>query len=81
MHHRVEALLGEERGARPVADVAFTSGRTAGQVGGDVAALERRVVEVVEVVEHDDAIAARERRLAQVRADEARAARDENSRA
>src|ERR1043166_6021728 len=67
---------GFERGA--VADVGLVEAEGFAREGGrDGAALERRVVEVVEVVNHVDAPAPpAEQPLDEVRADEARAARD-----
>ena len=44
-----------------------------GECCGDIASLARRAIVVVEVVEADDLVAAREQRIAQVAADKARA--------
>src|SRR5262249_26636616 len=48
------------------------------EMGSDVRALQRRVVEVVEIVEHHDPVAPRQAPVRQVRADEARPSRDED---
>jgi hypothetical protein len=79
--HRVEALLGEEpEDELAVADVALDEPVTVlAFVRRDVGALERGIVEVVEVVEHDDAVAASAPAVGHVRADEAGSAGDEES--
>src|SRR5712691_2005344 len=79
MQDGVETLLLEEaRDQIAVADVALDEAivRIA-KARRDVGTLEARVVEVVEVVENDDPVAARKTPVGEVRADKARPACDE----
>lgn len=76
MEDLVEAVPGKKRvDQRRIADVSFDQ-RDALTDGGDIAMLDGWVVEVVEVIDHDDIVALRQEGFAEVRADEAGAAGD-----
>jgi len=78
MNNGVEpASLKQRTRGGSVADVGFDEAHARGEAG-DIAAFEGGVVEVVEVVEDSDGIAAREESFDGVRADESSAAREED---
>ena len=81
VNHAVERAFGKQLGdERAIANVAFDKARALGLDFGGVMALDRRIVEVVEVVQHGHGIAALEQRVGDAGPNETGTAGEENFR-